>query len=197
MTETTAHDTHAITELLLAWRQGQPSALDKLTPIVYQELRRLAHRYMRGERDGHSLQTTALVNEAYLRLIDVRLVQWNDRAHFFAVSAQLMRRILIDSARAHRSAKRGDGATPIQLDDALASYQARSRDLVALEDALHQLAIVDPQKAQLIELRFFGGLSMEEVAAVLGINEHSARWNWRMARAWLSRELGAPQSNEH
>jgi len=176
--------------LLLAWRRGESFALEKLVPLVYAELRRLAHRYMRGERSGHTLQTTALVNEAYLRLIDSRLVHWRDRAHFFAVSAQLMRRILVDSARSRRSAKRGGGSAPARVDDALAVFEARGRDLVALDDALMDLAAVDLQKARLIELRFFGGLSMAEIAQVLGITEDAARWNWRLARAWLLRQLG-------
>ncbi len=183
--------THGVTELLLAWRQGESSALEKLVPVVYPQLRQLAHRYMRGERGGHTLQTTALVNEAYLKLIDSRLVHWRDRAHFFALSAELMRRILVDSARSRRSAKRGGGTVPLRADDALAVFEARSRDLVALDDALIELASVDPEKERLIELRFFGGLSMGEVAEVLGITEDSARWNWRLARAWLLRQLTA------
>lgn len=191
MPETSSTDPEEITELLLAWRQGDAVALDRLTAVVYPELRRLAHRYMRGERDGHSLQTTALVHEAFLRLVDSRLVRWQDRAHFFAVSAQLMRRILVDSARARGAAKRGSGVKPVVADDALAVFESRGRDLVALDEALDRLAIVDAEKAKLIELRFFGGLSMAEAAEVLGVNEHAARWNWRMAKAWLSRELAA------
>lgn len=191
MPETSSTDPEEITELLLAWRQGDAVALDRLTAVVYPELRRLAHRYMRGERDGHSLQTTALVHEAFLRLVDSRLVRWQDRAHFFAVSAQLMRRILVDSARARGAAKRGSGVKPVVAYDALAVFESRGRDLVALDEALDRLAIVDAEKAKLIELRFFGGLSMAEAAEVLGVNEHAARWNWRMAKAWLSRELAA------
>ena len=189
MPESSTRDSREVTELLLAWRRGEPAALDRLTACVYPELRRLAHRYMRGEHDGHTLQTTALVNEAFLRLIDSRLVQWQDRAHFFAVSAQLMRRILVDSARARRAAKRGSGVKPVPVDDALAVFQARGRDLVALDEALDRLAQLDPPKAKLIELRFFGGLSMAEAADVLGLDDHAARWSWRMAKAWLSREL--------
>ena len=193
-----AADPRDVTELLLAWRQGEPAALDRLTPVVYAELRRLAHRYMRGERDGHSLQTTALVHEAFLRLVDSQQVQWQDRAHFFAVSAQLMRRILVDSARARGAAKRGSGIKPVPADDAiLAAFETRGRDLVALDEALERLAVMDPEKAKLIELRFFGGLSMAEAAVVLGINEHAARWNWRMAKAWLSRELSAAGCDGH
>lgn len=191
MSESSAPDSQEITELLLAWRHGETEALGRLTAQVYPELRRLAHRYMRGERDGHSLQTTALVHEAFLRLVDSRLVQWQDRAHFFALSAQLMRRILVDSARARGTAKRGSGVQFIPADDELAAFESRGRDLVALDEALGRLAEVDPEKAKLIELRFFGGLSMAEAAEVLGVNEHAARWNWRMAKAWLSREMAA------
>ncbi len=183
--------THEVTELLLSWRQGQPSALDQLVALVYPELRRLAHRYIRGERNSHTLQTTALVNEVYLRLVDSRMVHWRDRAHFFAVSAQLMRRILVDSARLRRSAKRGGGASPTRLDDALAIFEARGRNLVALDDALSDLGEMDPQKARLVELRFFGGLTMAEIAEVLGISEDAVRWNWRLARAWLLQQLDA------
>lgn len=197
MSDTSAGDSQEITELLLAWRQGESSALDRLAARVYPELRRLARRYMRGERDGHSLQTTALVHEAFLRLVDSRLVQWQDRAHFFAVSAQLMRRILVDSARARGAAKRGSGVKPVQADDAIAVFQSRSRDLVALDEALERLAKLDPEKAKLIELRFFGGLSMAEAAEVLGVNEHAARWNWRMGKAWLARELTAAGFDGH
>lgn len=195
MPESSTRESREVTELLLAWRRGEPAALDRLTACVYPELRRLAHRYMRGEHDGHTLQTTALVNEAFIRLIDSRLVQWQDRAHFFAVSAQLMRRILVDSARARGAAKRGSGVKPVLVDDALAVFQSRGRDLVALDEALERLAHLDPAKAKLIELRFFGGLSMIEAAAVLGLDQHAARWNWRMAKAWLSRELSTAGFN--
>lgn len=184
-----------VTELLLAWRGGENSALDRLVPLVYSDLRHLAHRYMQGERAGHTLQTTALLNEAWVRLIDSRLVNWRDREHFFALSAQLMRRILIDSARRRRSGRRGNGSRPVTLTDALAVFEARSRDLVALDDALTGLARVDSQKARVVELRFFGGLTIEEVARVLGISEEAARWKWRLARAWLYRELQARESD--
>ena len=180
---------HGITDLLLAWRQGQSSALDKLAPLVYSELRQLAHRYMRGERPGHTLETNALVNEAYLRLVDSSRVEWRDRAHFFAISAQLMRRILVDWARSRRSVKRGGGYGRMPLDRALDLYQAKGGDLIALEDALNGLAAIDPRKARVIELRFFGGLSMAETAEILGVTEDAVRWNWRLARAWLLREL--------
>jgi RNA polymerase sigma factor (TIGR02999 family) len=183
--------TTPVTELLLAWRQGDKTALDELLPLVYAELRRVAHRFMLRERRGHTLRTTALVNEAYLRLAGSRLVHWRDRAHFVAICAQLMRRILVDYARSHRSAKRAGQQTCVQLDDALASFEAKSRDLVALDDALTTLATLDPEKARLIELRFFGGLSMAEAAEVLGVTEDAARWNWRLARAWLARQMGS------
>jgi len=182
-------DTHEITGLLLAWRRGDSSALDKLVPLVYRELRRLAHRYMQGERRGHTLQTTALIHEAYLRLVECRSVQWQDRAHFLAVGARMMRRILVEAARSRGSAKRGSGRSAEPLDDALSVYQARSGDLVALDDALTDLAAADPVKAHLVELRFFGGLAMAEAAVVLGLTEDAARWTWRLARAWLFREL--------
>jgi RNA polymerase sigma factor (TIGR02999 family) len=146
---------------------------------------------MRAERPGHTLETTALVNEAYLRLVDSRRVEWRDRAHFFAISAQLMRRILVDWARARRSDKRGGDRGRVALDHALDLYQAKAGDLIALEDALNGLTAVDPRKARVVELRFFGGLSMAETAEILGVTEDSVRWNWRLARAWLLRELSS------
>jgi RNA polymerase sigma-70 factor (ECF subfamily) len=178
-----------ITQLLVAWGEGQESAVETLTPLVYSELRRLAHRYVRGERPDASVNTTALVNEAYLKLVDCSRVQWHDRVHFFAMSAQIMRRILVDLARARRSAKRGAGAPKIDFDVALEVYQARGRDLVALDDALNALAAVDARKARVIELRFFGGLSVEETAEALGVSQDTVLRDWRLARAWLRREL--------
>jgi RNA polymerase sigma-70 factor (ECF subfamily) len=178
-----------ITQLLVAWGEGQESAVEKLTPLVYSELRRLAHRYVRGERPDASVNTTALVNEAYLKLVDCSRVQWHDRVHFFAMSAQIMRRILVDLARARRSAKRGAGAPKIDFDVALEVHQARGRDLVALDDALNALAAVDARKARVIELRFFGGLSVEETAEALGVSQDTVLRDWRLARAWLRREL--------
>jgi RNA polymerase sigma factor (TIGR02999 family) len=145
---------------------------------------------MLGERSGHTLQTTALVNEAYLRLVVSSQVQWRDRAHFLAVSARLMRRILVDSARSRRSGKRGGAQTPARFDDAVAVFETRSRDLAALDDALNDLEAKDPVKSRLVELRFFGGLSMAEIAAVIGVTEDAARWQWRLARAWLGQQLG-------
>jgi len=178
-----------VTQLLLAWSQGDRSALDRLIPLVYEELRRLAHRYMGQERTGHTLQTTALVNEAYLRLIDSSQVQWQNRAHFFAVSAQLMRRILVDFARAHRNLKRGGEAQRVSLDEALLAPQEPDADLVALDEALTALAAIDPRQAQAVELRFFGGLSVEETAEVLKVSPETVHRDWRVAKAWLLREL--------
>ena len=159
-----------VTELLLAWSQGKQAALDKLVPRVHAELRRLAHRYMARERTGHTLQTTALVNEAYLRLINVEQVRWQNRARFFAVSAQLMRRILVDFARSRNYLKRGGGAQKVTLDEALVVSQEPGQDLVALDDALKALAVTDARKSRVVELRFFGGLSVEETAEVLKVS---------------------------
>jgi RNA polymerase sigma factor (TIGR02999 family) len=178
-----------VTDLLLAWGQGEDAAFEKLVPIVHAELCRLARRYMRGERANHTLQTSALVNEAYLRLIESRRVHWRDHSHFLAVSAQLMRRILVDSARSRRSAKRGGEDWRVTLADGLDVAEAKTRDLVALDDALTALAARDARKAQLIELRFFGGLSVRETAGVLGVSEDTVIRDWRLARAWLLREL--------
>ena len=177
-----------VSKLLRAWRDGDQSALQKLTPIVYSELHRLARRYMRGERVGHSLQTTALVNEAYMRLVDYKRMQWQNRAHFFAVSAQLMRRILVDHAR-RRNLKRGGGLKRVSLDDTAILGGSRGADLVALDDALNQLAKLDPRKAQVVEMRFFGGLSVEETAEVLKVSPVTVMRDWSTARAWLYREL--------
>jgi RNA polymerase sigma factor (TIGR02999 family) len=177
-----------VSTLLQAWSAGDTTALDKLTPIVYSELRRLASRYMKGERDGHSLQTTALVNEAYLRLVDIRQMQWQNRAHFFAVSAQLMRRILVDYARRH-NLKRGGGLLQVSLHDDALVDPGRDLDLVMLDTALTALAVFDPSKAQIVEMRFFGGLSVEESAEVLRISTITVKRDWRAAKLWLYREL--------
>jgi RNA polymerase sigma factor (TIGR02999 family) len=177
-----------VSALLRAWTEGDRSALDRLTPIVYEELRRLARYYLRGERPGHTLQTTALVNEAYLRLVDYKRMQWQDRAHFFAVSAQVMRRILVDHARRH-NLKRGGGVQHVSLDEALLVGGARSADLVALDEALLALARLDARKTQVVELRFFGGLSVEEIAEVLKISPVTVMRDWSTARAWLYREM--------
>lgn len=178
-----------VTELLLAWGSGDRSALDELVPIVHQELRRLARLQMRGERDNHTLQTTALVNEAFLRLVDLRRVQWQDRTHFLALSARLMRRILVDHARSRNYQKRGGGASNVTLDETLLASSERSADLVALDDALADLARVDARKSQVVELRFFGGLSVEETAEALKVSPETVIRDWRLAKVWLLREL--------
>jgi RNA polymerase sigma factor (TIGR02999 family) len=180
---------HEITQLLQAWRQGDERALDKLTPQVYRELHRAASRCMSQERDGHTLQTTALINELYLRLADLKLIDWQNRAHFFALCARQMRRILTDQARARQSHKRGDGAKAISLDDAPVISPEPSAELVAVEDALNQLAKVDDRKSQVVTMRFFGGLSVEETAEVLKVSPDTVARDWRLAKAWLRREL--------
>jgi RNA polymerase sigma-70 factor, ECF subfamily len=177
-----------ISKLLRAWTGGDQSALDGLTPIVHDELRRLAHRYMRRERTGHSLQTTALVNEAYIRLVDYKRMQWQNRAHFFAVSAQVMRRILVEHARRH-NLKRGGAIQHVSLDKAAVVGGGRPTDLVALDDAMHALARLDPRKEQVVEMRFFGGLSVDETAEVLKISAVTVMRDWSTAKAWLYREL--------
>lgn len=184
-----------VSQLLRAWRDGDPSALEKLTPIVYSELHRLARRYMQGERAGHSLQTTALVNEAYVRLVGYKRMQWQNRAHFFAVSAQLMRRILVDRAR-RRNLKRGGGLKRISLEDIPLVSAERGEDLVALDDAMIRLAELDPRKAQIVEMRFFGGLSVEETAEVLKVSAVTVMRHWSIARAWLYRELAGGTRDE-
>ena len=180
---------HDITELLLAWNGGDSDALGRLMPLVEVELRRLAHNYMSRERSGHTLQTTALLNEAYLRLVDSSRVRWQNRAHFFAVSAQLMRRILVDFARARQKQKRGGDFVKVSLDDALEVSQQRSPDLIALDDALKTLAGFDERKCKVVELRFFGGLSVEETAEVLNVSAITVMRDWGMAKVWLLREL--------
>lgn len=177
-----------VSQLLRAWSDGDRRALDKLTPIVYEELRRLARRYMKGERAGHSLQTSALVNEAYMRLVDYKRMQWQDRAHFFAVSAQLMRRILVEHARRH-NLKRGGGVQHVSLEDATAVGSERAADLVALDDAMNALARLDSRKLQVVEMRFFGGLSVEETAEVLKVSPVTVMRDWNSAKAWLYREM--------
>ena len=183
-----------ITALLEAWREGDQTALEKLTPIVYKELHRLAGRYMRGERPGHSLQTTDLVNEAYMRLVDYKRMHWQNRAHFFAVSAQLIRRILVDHAR-RRNLKRGAGFKHVSLDEVAVAGGGRSADLVALDDAMKALAQVDPRKERVVEMRFFGGLSVEETAEVLKVSTVTVMRDWSTAKAWLYRELSAKKSD--
>lgn len=177
-----------VSKLLRAWSGGDQSALEGLTPIVYSELRRLAHHYMRRERTGHSLQTTALVNEAYMRLLDYKRMQWQNRAHFFAVSGQVMRRILVENARRH-NLKRGGGVAHISLEDAALVGADRPEDLVALDDAMNALARMDPRKVLVVEMRFFGGLSIEETAEVLKVSPVTVRRDWTIAKVWLYREL--------
>ena len=177
-----------VNRLLCAWSDGDQSAIEGLTRLVYAELHRLAHRYMKRERTGHSLQTTALVNEAYLRLVDYRRMQWRNRAHFFAVSAQVMRRILVEHAR-RRNLKRGRGVRHVSLDEAAVVGSARGADLVALDDAMEELARLDPRKVQVVEMRFFGGLSVEEIAEVLKVSPVTVRRDWNSAKVWLYREL--------
>jgi RNA polymerase sigma factor (TIGR02999 family) len=178
-----------VTALLLAWNQGDETALDKLMPLVYDELHRLAARYMGGERAGHTLQTTALVNEAYLRLIEARHVDWQNRAQFFAISAQLMRRVLVDFVRARSYQKRGGGVQQVPLDEALEVSLERGAELIALDDALTSLAELDARAGRVVELRFFGGLSVEETAAVLQVSPKTVKRDWNWAKAWLAREL--------
>ena len=181
--------TGQITQLLQAWQGGNQAALERLAPLVYAELRKMAHGYMRTEREAATLQATALVNEVYLRLVDAGSVDWHDRAHFFAVSAQMMRRILVDAARARLRAKRGGHAAKLNLDAIPDLSSARGSELMAVDDALTTLAKLDPRKAKVIELRFFGGLSVEETAAVLKISPQSVMRDWWLARSWLMREI--------
>lgn len=178
-----------LTELLHDWREGDKAALDRLTPIVYDELRRIAHRYVQRERAGHTLQTTALVNEAYLRLAGQQKVDWQNRAHFFAVSAQVMRHILIDHARRRRYAKHGGEIQQVPLEDASVMTEQRATELIALDEALDELAKFDPRKSRVVELRYFGGLSLEETAEVLKISLMTVRRDWRAAKAWLYKKV--------
>ena len=184
-----ANPSEEITGLLLAWGGGDKAALDKLIPLVYRELRRLAHRQMRHERVGDTLQTTALINEAYLRLVDYERTAPRDRAHFFAIAAQAMRRILVDRARIRRSFKRGSSAQKISLDEVVEVPSERAAELVALDDALLGLSAIDPRKAQIVELKYFGGLTIGETAGVLGISTPTVERDWQMAKIWLHREI--------
>jgi RNA polymerase sigma-70 factor (ECF subfamily) len=184
-----------VSALLAAWSDGDQNALEKLTPIVYDELRRLARRYMKGERPGHSLQATALVNEAYTRLVDYKRMQWQNRAHFFAVSAQLMRRILVEYARRH-NLKRGGGLQHVSLEHAAVVGGDEDTDLVALDDGMNALGQIDPRKVQVVEMRFFGGLSVEETAEVLKVSTVTVKRDWRAARTWLYRELTGGTTDE-
>ena len=180
---------HEVTQLLKAWTAGDEQALEQLTPLVYGQLHRAAHRYMAGERPGQALQSTDLVNEVYLKLVDCRHMKWQDRAHFFAVSARLMRRILIDFARSRGYQKRGGGLLPLSLDEAPSVVQEPDAQLVALDDALKELAATDERKSKVVELRFFGGLSIEETAEVLKVSPETVVRDWRLAKAWLLRKL--------
>ena len=186
---------HDITVLLRAWRQGDEKALEKLTPQVYRELHRAAKRCMARENDGHTLQTTALINELYLRLADLKPVDWQNRAHFFALCARQMRRIMTDQARARQSHKRGRGVEPVSLDAVPVVAPHMSGDLVAVDDALNLLAKVDERKSQVVEMRFFGGLSVEETAEVLKVSPETVMRDWKLAKAWLLRELSGEKSN--
>lgn len=180
---------HEITQLLAEWREGNQAALDELYPLVYDELHRLARRYMSRERKGHTLQTTALINEAYVRLVDQRNVHWANRSHFFAISAQIMRRILIDHARRHAYAKRGGGAQQVSLDETATVALGDLSEFLRLDEALKSLAELDPRRSQVVELKYFGGLNNDEIAGVLKISKNTVIRDWNMARAWLYRQL--------
>ncbi|MDE3179082.1 MAG: sigma-70 family RNA polymerase sigma factor [Acidobacteriota bacterium] len=181
---------HEVTQLLQAWSGGDENALEKLVPLVESELHRLARRYMARERPGHTLQPTALVNEAYLRLVDVKKVNWQNRAQFMGVCARLMRRILVDFARSHHSLKRGGENSRLSLEEAPVVSKERAGDLVALDEALSDLAAADERRSQVVEMRFFGGLSVEETAEVLKVSPETVMHDWKLAKAWLLRELG-------
>ena len=185
-----------LTQLLVAWSDGDQKALDELFPLVYDELRQMARRQMRRERPGHTLRTTALVNDAYLRLVDQRQVRWQNRAHFFAIAAQMMRRILVDHARAKRYEKRGGGAVHVPIEEAAVLAHGKEAEVIALDEALQALAEVDPRRSRVVELRYFGGLSNEEIAEVLKVSPNTVTRDWNMARAWLYQELsGAAPDN--
>jgi RNA polymerase sigma factor (TIGR02999 family) len=186
---------HEITQLLLAWSEGDSEALDRLAPLVYDELHRLAKSYMRKERARHTMQTTALIHEAYLRLIDAGQVEWRNRAHFFGVASRAMRQILVAMARERGCQKRGGGARQVSLDEAMMIDEGRDEDLVALDEALGALAKIDARKAQVVEMRFFGGLTEEEIAAALGVSTETVRRDWRLARSWLRRKLSGEQND--
>ena len=182
-------EANEITRLLIAWRNGEAAALDDLMPLVYLELKRIARNFMRRQRVGHTLQTTALVNEAFVRLVDSDKVNWQDRSHFFAMSAQLMRRILVDAARRRNSAKRGGERIQVTLADDLKSANEGQVDVVAIDEALARLASLNQRQAQIVELRYFGGLTEDEIAETLNISSRTVRRDWNLARAWLYREL--------
>jgi RNA polymerase sigma-70 factor, ECF subfamily len=185
-----------VTQLLRAWGQGDCEALQRLTPLVQKELHRLAHKYMRQEGPGHTLQTTALVNEVYLKLVDVHEVSWQDRVHFFAISARMMRRILTDFARSRNQQRRGGAALHVPFDEALVVSQKQHAEIVAIDEALVELAALDPRKSQVVELRFFGGLSVEETAEVLKVSPKTVKRDWRFAKSWLHRVLSGDKGDE-
>ncbi len=189
-------ETDPITRLLAGWGRGDVAALDKLTPLIYDELHRIAHRYMRRERPGHTMQTSALINEAYIRLIDQREARWQNRAHFFAIASKLMRRILVDRARSKGYAKRGGNAQQVSLDEGMVAPGGRDTDLVALDDALKDLETVDERKCRIVDMRFFGGLSLEEIGEALEISVPTVEREWRAARAWLHRAMSPGHDNE-
>jgi RNA polymerase sigma-70 factor, ECF subfamily len=182
---------HHITQLLKDWANGDQSAGDQLMILVYDELHRMAHQHMRKERPGHTLQTSALVNQAYVRLVDQKNVQWQNRAHFFAIAARMMRRILVDHARSRQYAKHGGDACHVSLDEVVIVSEERATDIVALDDALVRLAAIDPRKTQIVELRFFGGLSIDETAALLAVSPGTVMRDWTLAKAWLRREISS------
>ena len=179
----------SVTQLLIEWREGDETALDRLIPLVYEEMRRLARYYMRRERAGHTLQTSALINEAYIRLVDHKGMRWQNRAHFYAVAAQAMRRVLVDHARSRHYEKRGGGAHMVELDEAAAVAQEQAAEMVALDEALTDLAAVDPRQSKVVELRYFGGMSVEETAEVLEVSAVTVMRDWRAAKAWLLRAI--------
>lgn len=179
----------SVTQLLIEWRDGDETALDRLIPIVYDEMRRLARYYMRRERREHTLQTTALINEAYIRLVDHKGMRWQNRAHFYAVAAQAMRRVLVDHARSRQYIKRGRGASTVELDQAAVVAQEQAAEIVALDEALTGLAAIDPRQSKIVELRYFGGMSVDETAEVLGISGVTVMRDWRAAKAWLLRAI--------
>jgi|SRR6266852_4512715 len=185
-----------ITELLLCWSQGDDRALDKLTPLVYQDLRRLASYFLRGERPGHTLQSTALVHEAYLKLAKQKKLQWQNRNHFYAVAARVMRQILVDYARRHRRLKRGGGASLLPLNEGLVFAPEQSAELLALDQALECLAEIDPRKTRVVELRFFGGLDNQQTAEILNISANTVMRDWNMAKTWLRREMNAGETHD-
>jgi RNA polymerase sigma factor (TIGR02999 family) len=196
MAAATSSDPAAVTQLLLAWRAGDAAALDRLIPLVHAELRRIARSFMRKERAGHTLQTSALVNEAYLRLIDAQQVDWQNRTHFFSLAASLMRRILVDMAREKQARKRGGSAQPVTLDEAMAMELGSREDIVAVDEALTALAAVDARKSKVVELRFFGGLTETEIAEALQVSPETVRRDWRLAKAWLLRFLSSSPTED-